>query len=121
MVRIDGKILLATGFAVMAFFGQLIYWALAVSTVNQYIIEYDGLYWRTSPSGSLFPLPRGSGMLQALSPVDDLDRTIYTMIRSNLYIPALLAVTLLVFVLGYMVGVASPRQDPAYAPPEGRV
>jgi hypothetical protein len=59
-------------------------------------------------------------MLQAPSPVNALDRTIYSMIRSNLYVPVLLAVTLLVFVLGYMVGVALPRQDPAYAPPEGR-
>lgn len=120
MVSIDRRILLAAGFALVAFSAQLIYWALAVSTVDQYIIEYDGLHWRTSPPGSLFPLPKGSGILQALSPVDTLDRTIYSMIHSNLYILVLLAVTLLAFALGYMVGVTLSRQRPAYAPPEGR-
>jgi hypothetical protein len=44
MVSIDRRILLAAGFALVAFSAQLIYWALAISTVDQYIIEYDGLY-----------------------------------------------------------------------------
>jgi hypothetical protein len=120
MASIDRRILLAASFAAVAFSVQLTYWVLAISTVDQHIIEHDGPYWRTSPPGSLFPLPRGSGMLQALSPVDTLDRTIYSMIHSNLYILVLLAVTLLVFVLGYMVGVTLSRQRLAQATSERR-
>jgi len=105
----DRRILIAAAFAVVASSAQLIYWALAIATADQYIIEYDGPYWRTSPQGSLFPLPRGSGMLQALSPVDTLDRAVYSVIRSNLYIVIFLVTTLLMFVLGYLVGVALSR------------
>jgi len=121
MRSIDRRILIAAAFAVVASSAQLVYWALAIATADQYIIEYDGLYWRTSPQGSLFPLPRGSGMLQALSPVGALDVAIYSMIRSSLYVPVLLTVTLLAFALGCLVGVALSRQSPAYAAPERRV
>jgi len=42
---------------------------------------YEGLdgkaSWRTTPAGSLFPLPREPGMLQALSSMNEVDSFIY--------------------------------------------
>jgi hypothetical protein len=61
------------------------------------IIEYnDGLWWRSTPQGSLFPIPYGSGMLMALSPVSSLDAFIY---KYLLRIPALILIDVLVTAL----------------------
>jgi hypothetical protein len=46
--------------------------------VARHIIRWNGeTWWRTSPSGSLFPWPKEPGMLEALSKVDDVDLFIY--------------------------------------------
>ena len=52
---------------------------------NSKIIELNGeIWWRTTPSGSLFPWPKESGILQALSKVNELDLLIYTyLIKSS--------------------------------------
>jgi hypothetical protein len=61
------------------------------------IIEYnDGLWWRSTPQGSLFLIPYGSGMLMALSPVSSLDAFIY---KYLLRIPFLIVADVLVTVL----------------------
>ncbi len=40
--------------------------------------EEGKLWWITSPAGSLFPWPKKSGMIEALSPVNEIDSFIYT-------------------------------------------
>lgn len=100
----DKRVLIAAGLAAVVAVLQVFYWASAIATTDRWIIEFDGLYWRTSPQGALFPWPRESGMLQALSPVGSADRAIYSMIRSNLYIVLSAVLTLLAAALGYLVG-----------------
>jgi len=55
------------------------YAAMAHVTASRHIYEDErgGIWWRTTPSGSLFPWPREPGMLQALSRVDELDLFIH--------------------------------------------
>jgi hypothetical protein len=103
MSRLSKRALVAVGFAAIATIVQGFYWASAVATAER-IIEFDGLYWRTSPPGALLPWPQESGLLQALSPVSATDQAIYFMIRSNLYIALFVALTLLAAALGHMVG-----------------
>jgi len=104
-MRGSGKrVLIAVGLAVVVAVLQLFYWVSATAIADRWIIEFDGLYWRTSPQGTLFPWPRESGMLQALSPVGPTDQMIYYMIRSNLYILLTAVLTLLAAALGHLSG-----------------
>jgi len=95
---------MAIGFAAAVAILQLLYWASAIAIADRHITDYGGLHWRTSPQGSLFPFPRGSGMLQALSPVGPTDQAIYYMINSNLYLVLFSALTLAAAALGYLAG-----------------
>ena len=57
------------------------------------IIEWNGgIWWRTTPSGSLFPWPKESGMLQALSKVNEADLFIYTCLIKSSVLVILLAI-----------------------------
>ena len=70
------------------------------------IIEYsDGLWWRSTPQGSLFPIPHGSGMLMALSRVSDLDSFIYKYI---LRIPLLIVIDALAIVVIWLKFIKRP-------------
>ncbi|MFX1538823.1 MAG: hypothetical protein ACFFDI_31935 [Promethearchaeota archaeon] len=47
--------------------------------VMYYVTEYEGVpEWVSRPAGSFFPLPRPSGMLMALTPMNIIDQFIYT-------------------------------------------
>lgn len=74
-----------------------VYTITAHSVASKYIIEDEsGLYWRTSPPGSLLPWPRAPGELQALSDVNALDALAYTyLIRSM----ALITLSLLAWIV----------------------
>ncbi|MBS7632972.1 hypothetical protein KEJ15_05045 [Candidatus Bathyarchaeota archaeon] len=51
----------------------------AHSIAAGHIFRWNGeTWWRTSPSGSLFPWPKKPGMLEALSKVNDVDLFIYS-------------------------------------------
>jgi len=56
-----------------------LYTAMTYIMAMRHIYEdaNGGIWWRTTPSGSLFPWPREPGMLQALSRVDELDLFIH--------------------------------------------
>jgi hypothetical protein len=48
------------------------------------IIEYDGgLWWRSTPQGSLYPFPHGPGISTALSQVSSADAFIYGYLLRN--------------------------------------
>ena len=73
----------------LAVFSTLItaYTIAAYEVATRYIIEMgDGeAMWRTTPRGSLFPWPKGSGSLQMLSEMEDVDMFIYRyLIRDRL-------------------------------------
>jgi len=104
MTPLNRRSISALGLAALVAGLQLIYWASVAITIDKHIIEYDGLHWRTTPPGSLFPWPRGSGMLQALSPVSEADQTIYYLMRSNLYLLIFLVLTLAAGLAGYLAG-----------------
>jgi hypothetical protein len=40
--------------------------------------SHNAVFWIDGPSGSLFPWPRGPGMLEVLSGINDVDLFIYT-------------------------------------------
>ena len=73
------KLQIVTTLALILFSSYLTAYTVTVYKVaSEHIIEFNGdLWWRTSPSGSLFPWPREPGMLQALSKVDEVDKFIY--------------------------------------------
>jgi len=56
-----------------------LYTVRAHTIVARYVYEdLEGkTWWRTTPSGSLFPWPKEPGMLQALSKMDEVDLFIY--------------------------------------------
>lgn len=56
-----------------------LYTLRAHTIAGRYIYEGadGGITWRTAPSGSLFPWPNESGMLQILSEMSDIDLFIY--------------------------------------------
>jgi|GEM_PF-3011363 len=109
MGLLNRKSALAVGLAIVMAAVQLLYWTSAIFTADRYIIDFEGLMWRTSPPGSLFPVPTGSGMLQALSPVSETDQVVYSMINSGLYILLSVALTLAAGVAGYLLGVTISR------------
>jgi len=66
------------------------------SVIGDLYLSNGDLSWRTSPPGSLFPIPHGSGMLQALSNPTPLDKVLYfNLIRNNALLGIDLALTLL--------------------------
>jgi hypothetical protein len=69
-------------------------YSLGAYLASSMIIEYDGgLWWRSTPEGSLFPVPHGPGILTVLSQVSSVDAFIY---RYLLRIPLLVVVDALV-------------------------
>ena len=75
----------------------LLGYTLSAYLCSSMIIEYNGgLLWRSSPQGSLFPIPHGPGMLTALSPVSSLDAFIYHYL---LRVPSLIVVDVLVIAI----------------------
>ena len=51
--------------------------------VSASLIEYGGeIWWRSGPSGSLFPWPREPGMLQVLTRASGADMFIYLLMKS---------------------------------------
>jgi len=80
----------------------LLYTSFVYLVLDSLTVTGEQLWWRTSPPGSLFPIPQRSGVLQALSQVSELDKTLYyTLIANNLLILINLAliVTLTAMVL----------------------
>lgn len=75
----------------------LLGYTLSMYLCSSMIIEYNGgLWWRSTPQGSLFPIPHSPGILTALSPVFELDAFIYNYL---LKMPVLIVVDALVIVL----------------------
>lgn len=62
-----------------------VYTVTAYNVATSHIVDIDEeAWWRTTPGGSLFPWPKESGMLQALSKVNETDLFIYTyLIKSS--------------------------------------
>ncbi len=75
----------------------LLPYTFAVYSVVGGLYATDGeLSWRTSPPGSLFPVPYKSGMLQALSNPTPLDKALYfNLIGNNALLGIDLALALL--------------------------
>ncbi len=97
----------------LAVFSMLItaYTVAAHEVATKYIIEMeDGeVMWRTAPRGSLFPWPKGSGSLQMLSKMEDIDMLIYRyLIRDRL----LMVFAILMWVL---TGVFTIRARPLHS------
>lgn len=70
-------ILTAVVLGVISFYITL-YTFEAHAIAGNYIIDWNGeKWWRSAPSGSLFPWPREPGMLMILSKVNELDFFIY--------------------------------------------
>ena len=80
--------------------GLFILYSLGAYYVMPQIIRYEGaLWWRTTPAGSLFPIPHGSGMLQALSKVSPLDIFIYDILKSGALVAVdIVLVAVLIFI-----------------------
>jgi len=75
-------------------------YTIAAYLTSSMIIEYDGgLWWRSTPQGSLFPIPYGSGILTSLSHVSDADALIY---RYLLRIPFLIILDALAISLTWL-------------------
>jgi hypothetical protein len=75
-------------------------YTISAYLTSSMIIEFDGgLWWRSTPQGSLFPIPYGSGILTALSQVSDTDAFIY---RYLLRIPLLIVLNVLVISLTWL-------------------
>ncbi len=71
------------------------------------IIEYNGeLWWRSTPQGSLFPIPYGPGMLTALSPVSKNDAFIY---KYLLRIPSIIAIEIFTIILIWFIAIKRPQ------------
>jgi hypothetical protein len=76
-------------------------YSLGAYLASSMIIEYDGgLWWRSAPEGSLFPVPHGPGILTVLSQVSSVDAFIY---RYLLRIPLLIVADALVMYTTWLV------------------
>ena len=75
-------------------------YTISAYLASSMIIEHDGgLWWRSTPQGSLFPIPHGSGILTALSQASDVDAFIY---RYLLRIPLLIVFDVLALSLTWL-------------------
>ena len=76
-------------------------YSLGAYLASSMIIEYGGgLWWRSTPEDSLFPVPHGPGILTVLSQVSSVDAFIY---RYLLRIPLLIVADALVMYTTWLV------------------
>jgi len=61
----------------------LLYTIFAYQVLDNIYADEDGLWWRTSPAGTLFPIPSSPGILQTLSRVSRLDALVYSLLIEN--------------------------------------
>lgn len=89
----------------------LLYTFTVYLVVDSLYVTDGAIAWRTSPAGSLFPVPRRSGMLQALSQVSELDKVIYFGLIENklLILIDLVLVALLATSVAYTMKQTGPR------------
>lgn len=79
-VRFNRRTVIATIILVSISIYLSIYTFQAHAIASRYISSdsHGAVFWINGPSGSLFPWPRGPGMLEVLSRINDVDLFIYT-------------------------------------------
>jgi hypothetical protein len=78
-----------------------IYTFEAHSIASRYISSdsHGAVFWINGPSGSLFPWPKGPGMAEALSRINDVDLFIYTYLIKTWILAGLSALAWVITVL----------------------
>jgi hypothetical protein len=79
-MRFDRRAVIATIVLVSISIYLAMYTFEAHVVASRYISSdsHGAVFWINGPSGSLFPWPRGPGMLEVLSGISDVDLFIYT-------------------------------------------
>jgi len=79
-VRLSSRAVLVTIILASVSIYLAIYTFEAYSIASSYISSdsHGAVFWISGPSGSLFPWPRGPGMAEVLSRINDVDLFIYT-------------------------------------------
>ncbi|MEM3462996.1 MAG: hypothetical protein QXJ15_04940 [Candidatus Bathyarchaeia archaeon] len=99
---------LAIAFGALAAIWQFLYWDRAVRIAGEAIVWNGEPCWGSGGPVSFFPWPRGPGPLMVITPMSDpIDRLIFGLIRSGMYILAALALVLIVEAVGWYLGEAA--------------
>lgn len=83
---------------------QCEYWSKALE-VAKYLGEYDGeLYWTRGGPGSFLPWPRNPGWLQVMTATTQIDKTMYFLTKTGLYMPLALCAVGITGYVGWRTG-----------------
>lgn len=100
-VRFSGRAVLVTIVLASISIYLAIYTFEAYSIASRYISSdsHGAVFWINGPSGSLFPWPRGPGMAEVLSRINDVDLFIYTYLIKTWMMAGLSALAWVITVL----------------------
>jgi len=84
---------------------QYVYWSEAVRVAKSATIWQEKPYWTRGGPGSFFPWPMQPGPLTVMTPMtSSIDQLVFYLIRTWLFVPIAISLTLLFGYLGWRIG-----------------